>query len=706
GVAFDLWQKVAGWPEGDLLAAGDELCARGVLLPADTAEADYVFAHDQIRRATYERLAAPRRRLYHRRAAQALTFLAPDALETLAYHWTRAGVWDKATDYLQQAGDRARAVYANAEAVAHYSQALEAAGRLPGRADLARILELRLAREAVYGLMGDRAAQAKELDTLEILAEEWPSVEQRARVALRRARYSEEMGDYAAAIAAAQAAVTLAQSAGAIELEGRAFVAWGRVLWRRGEYEGARAQLEQALALALPPEQRRLKADALNSLGNVYLYQGDYAQARACYELTLPLYRELGNRQGEGNALYNLGYVAHDLGDLAAASIYYHQALDIYREIGFRRGEGTALMIYGNVLQSLGDYVSAQKHYEQALQILSSIGNRQSEALALANIGSILMALGACAGARPYFERTLSIQRELGDRRGEGAALASLSSFFHSLGDNEAAEEHARQALSIFQEIGDRYHQGYALTHLGHTLSSLGQLDAAAEAYQQAVDLRQELGESHLAIESLAGLVHVSLARDDLLQALAHTEQILKHLEGGTLAGTDEPIRIYLTCYRALQALHDDRASAILETAHSLLQERAADIHDEEIQHSFLENVTAHREIIAAYQERQPRQQVVRLPGAGAPTGRRLRDDEYVGITWTLVAPDDDGISDEIDLRRHRLVRLLQQAAEQGAAPTVDDLAAALGVSRATLKRDLTALRQAGHEVRTRGSNT
>ena len=56
--------------------------------------------------------------------------------------------------------------------------------------------------------------------------------------------------------------------------------------------------------------------------------------------------------------------------------------------------------------------------------------------------------------------------------------------------------------------------------------------------------------------------------------------------------------------------------------------------------------------------------------------------------------------------RRHRLQRLLTEAEAQGAAPTVDDLARALGVSRATVKRDLAALRQAGMAVRTRGART
>ncbi|MCI0478606.1 MAG: hypothetical protein L0Y55_20385, partial [Anaerolineales bacterium] len=61
--------------------------------------------------------------------------------------------------------------------------------------------------------------------------------------------------------------------------------------------------------------------------------------------------------------------------------------------------------------------------------------------------------------------------------------------------------------------------------------------------------------------------------------------------------GTDEPFRIYLTCYRVLRANQDARADTILRTAQNLLQERAARISDETARRSFLENVPHHREL-------------------------------------------------------------------------------------------------------------
>jgi hypothetical protein len=66
------------------------------------------------------------------------------------------------------------------------------------------------------------------------------------------------------------------------------------------------------------------------------------------------------------------------------------------------------------------------------------------------------------------------------------------------------------------------------------------------------------------------------------------------------------PFRIRLTCYRVLAATGDDLAPGVLRHAHDLLQARAARITDPALRHSFLENVIAHRDLIAAFRQ-EPR---------------------------------------------------------------------------------------------------
>jgi hypothetical protein len=183
-------------------------------------------------------------------------------------------------------------------------------------------------------------------------------------------------------------------------------------------------------------------------------------------------------------------------------------------------------------------------------------------------------------------------------------------------------------------------------------------------------------------------------------------DEILAHLESEGLEGMVEPFQVYLTCYHTLRANDDARGPEVLATAHNLLQEQAAKISDEATRRLFLENVAAHREIVAIYRELQAHEEPqtqVHLPRADAPTGRPLREDEYVTITWTVDAPGDAEIPRRTDRRRHRILRLLAEAQAQGAAPRDQDLAAALDVSLPTIRRDMSALRAEGHTPSTRG---
>jgi hypothetical protein len=104
-------------------------------------------------------------------------------------------------------------------------------------------------------------------------------------------------------------------------------------------------------------------------------------------------------------------------------------------------------------------------------------------------------------------------------------------------------------------------------------------------------------------LDTLTGLAHLHLVQGNLAEAGAHVEEILGYLDAGhTLEGTAEPFRIYLTCYRVLQANTDPRAPGVLLSAHNALQERAAKISDEELRRSYLENVAAHRELQSEWQ--------------------------------------------------------------------------------------------------------
>lgn len=84
----------------------------------------FAFLHRLIPTTLVEGLRILQRRRLHRRAAAAIETLNADDSEALAYQYDQAGEVERATHYLLQAGDRARALYACQEAIVHYERAL------------------------------------------------------------------------------------------------------------------------------------------------------------------------------------------------------------------------------------------------------------------------------------------------------------------------------------------------------------------------------------------------------------------------------------------------------------------------------------------------------------------------------------------------------------------------------------------------------
>jgi DNA-binding SARP family transcriptional activator len=672
-VVFPLWRAASGRDEEMLLAAGDVLCARGLLLAADPTEpggADYVFAHDQIRRVAYRRLAPPRRRRYHRRIAQALEELAPGEPAALAYHWTRAEVWDRAVECHRLAGERAGSVYAHAEATDHYTQALEALGALTrqtGFPDLARRFELHLSREAVSALEGNRTAQVSDLVTLEALAEQLDDDRCRIEVALRQAKYHSGISDY----------------------------------------PEARKYVDRALDLARAIGDQQSEADSLDLLGQIHCDLSDFAEALLCVEQALAIYRILGDRQQEARGLSTCSTLHLLMGRHSAAQDCCEQALALGRAIGDRRRERHSLYMLCWILRNLGDLARAREYAAQAQEITRITGDRHLEATYRVELGNLSYRLGDYEAARAAIAQAATIFQEINERRGQGYALIDLGLVYHALGDDSTARDHCERGRDLLRTVGDRWGEAGSLQYLGLVMEGLGDLDGAADAYAQAAALNDMIEQQHLALENRLGLARVALAQGTKADALEAVEDVVARIRTEGIQDFEFPFLAYKTIYDVLIAVGDaKRAQGFLAEAYATLMEQAEKLGDRNIRDLFLANVAVHREIVAAYHDLQDSPQArlvtVSLPRANAPLGRPLREDEFVTVIWTVAAPEDETLAGKVARRRQRILRLLREAEAQGAAPRDEDLAGVLDVSLSTLRRDMAALRAEGHSLPTR----
>jgi predicted ATPase len=110
---------------------------------------EYTFKHALTHEVAYGSLLQNRRHTHHARIVEAIEKLYSDRLteqvERLARHATRGELWEKAVDYLHQAGKKAAIRSATQEAITYFEQALDVIKHLPeGKQTIEKAINIRV----------------------------------------------------------------------------------------------------------------------------------------------------------------------------------------------------------------------------------------------------------------------------------------------------------------------------------------------------------------------------------------------------------------------------------------------------------------------------------------------------------------------------------------------------------------------------------
>jgi len=266
----------------------------------------------------------------------------------------------------------------------------------------------------------------------------------------------------------------------------------------------------------------------------------------------------------------------------------------------FAPGASDMLNNLGKIAFDQGEYTAALRYWDHAQPEYTAIGAQSGSCRILINQSALCLDIGDYAQAKTYSRDALALSRKIGLRFGECLSLINQALAHHYLGEDEAAVAFGQEALALANKMESRRLEGYAYTTLGRVLTAQNQLNAAAVHYWESLAIWHELDQPNLMVESQAGLAEVSLKSGEMVQAQTAVSVILDQLQiNPTLDGAESIFSIYLIAYQVLSALKDTRAGDLLQTAHEMLQTRAAAIADEAARTSYLTNVAAHKQIVA-----------------------------------------------------------------------------------------------------------
>jgi DNA-binding SARP family transcriptional activator len=362
---FDTLRVASGRSEEEAVAALEELTERGLVQEVREAGelpvVAYDFSHERMRALVYEETSLARRRLLHRRVAEALAGRAHgrSPAASVARHFQLAGQDADAAGAFRAAGDHARGLYANHEALSHYRTALAL-----GHPDAAGLHEAIGDLETLAGAY-DAALSSYEAAAARASAADLPRLEHKL------GGVHDRLGDWQAAASHYEAALAGLRDDAA---RARLYADWSLTAHRRGDRGQAVELADRALALAEAAEDAKALAQAHNILGVLAGHLGDHGSAVRHLERSLALAERLDDPSSRVAALNNLALARGAAGELDRAVALAETALAVCASHGDRHRQAALHNNLADLLQAMGRGEAAMAHLKQAVTIFTEVG--------------------------------------------------------------------------------------------------------------------------------------------------------------------------------------------------------------------------------------------------------------------------------------------------------------------------------------------
>jgi predicted ATPase/class 3 adenylate cyclase len=424
----------------------DELQRRNLIVQiARHPELEYVFRQTLVHESAYETILHRQRRLYHRQVGEAMELLFPEQLDeqviVLAHHFTEAGDDVRSLKYNTLAADTAYRLYANTEAVAHYSMALTATKN--ATVTVAQLVHLFEHRGRALELDSRTEDAAENYETMRLKALELASREMElAALMPMMTLYSTPTAiyDFNKGSILSQQALEIAQELANQPAEAK--ILWNLLNMNRfaGRTPQALEYGEQSLAIARDLNLREQIAYCLNDLCHSYNRTGRYDKSKIALEESTSIWRDLGNLPMLADSLSTASYVHNITGDYDEAIVFSEEAHQISVSIQNTWGISYSQWLIGLVYWQQGDVGKAIRVMEESIDYAKRAGFVVAQVYTRTNLALLYAELGAIDRGLEIIQEAVKFAKS-SPLQLRSSALAQMARLCLRKSDVVAAEE-------------------------------------------------------------------------------------------------------------------------------------------------------------------------------------------------------------------------------------------------------------------------
>ncbi len=367
----------------------------------------------------------------------------------------------------------------------------------------------------------------------------------------------------------------------------------------RSDHRHARSIFRHIRQMGLEPLAPELHVQAQVGIGNSLRALGHPAEARHALQRAR---REAKRKQldtVDANALMSLGVLDFDTGRMVAGAARFASAIDAYNRAGDVEDASRANANLSLALHGMGRYDEARARAEDGIALAERAGS-------VGAVASAEIALSNCWLDLGYYERAIA-RYESGHLRNDAHGLThygnicllNIALCHIEMRRWDDAEAVLKLVDDPDRKLIDRMRSVLAFNG-ALIMEGRGDASAAWHRYELSRQIRQQLGQAPLLIDSLAGLLRIATATNDLATAMELVAELESRVSTQGTIGVEHLGRLHLTMIEGHRMCgNTERAMAWLFDAVAMLRDRADQLSDPDHRHSYLTRPPAHHRIIA-----------------------------------------------------------------------------------------------------------
>jgi AraC-like DNA-binding protein len=248
-------------------------------------------------------------------------------------------------------------------------------------------------------------------------------------------------------------------------------------------------------------------------------------------EEAITIARKINYQSGAAAGIRSIGIYYMNKGEYDKATELVYEALQLFEKIPDVKGVGNCYQTLGSIHRQRADFEKSKEYYGKAIEVYQKINNEKDMAGTLNSLGVLHISFSKFDEALAYINKSLEIRKKINDRFGLSQSYTNLSIIYTNQKKYKEALDCFEKNLPLVEEMNEKQLIAVNLDGMGHLYTLIGDYDKAEASLLKALALAKEIGFKRTIEVAYSKLTLLEETRGRYKEALAYSNMAYQYLD-------------------------------------------------------------------------------------------------------------------------------------------------------------------------------